>query len=181
MKNLKKYATGKIVIFNLVLTYSVYALMLVITIPALLNYSQGLTILDLKPAGYTYEYVNHLFHMLGEDGRSYYLHYQLPLDFVYPLLFALSGFLTLAYFIRKLEFFNSFWKKLVYLPVIAAIADYLENFGIIQLLVSFPDLHNGMVITSSCFSIAKSSVTTLYFVALFTLIIMTFIRRYKTS
>ncbi|MFT5821632.1 MAG: hypothetical protein ACI8ZM_002886 [Crocinitomix sp.] len=181
MKNLKKYATGKIVIISLILTYSVYAIMLLITIPDLLNYSQGLTILDLKPTGYTLEYVNHLFQMLGEDGRSYYLHYQLPIDFIYPLFFALSGFLTLVYFIRKSGFSHSFWKKIIYLPILAGIADYLENFGIIQLLGSFPNMHNGMVITSSCFSIAKSGATTLYFIALLSIIILTFVKKFRNS
>ncbi|NOQ70694.1 MAG: hypothetical protein GQ574_01760 [Crocinitomix sp.] len=181
MKNLKKYATGKNVIISLVATYSVYAIMILITIPNLTNYSDVLTILDLKPSGYTQEYVINLFQNLGENGRAYYLHYQLPIDFLYPLFFAISGFLTLFYFISKLKLSQSFWKWLNYLPIIAGIADYLENFGIIQLLASFPKINEAMVMTTSCFSIVKSAATTLYFLSLITLLIMTLVRRYNRS
>lgn len=181
MERLKKYVAGKNVIISFILTYAVYAIMLLHTIPTLLIYSKGITLPDMMPLGYNAEHIYNLLTELGVEGRAYYLAYQLPIDFIYPLLFALSGYLSLVYFQHKLHLKNTIWSILVFLPVIAGAADYLENIGIISFLNSFPEIPVGTVNLNSAISIVKSMATTLYFVLLLIMVGKSIINFFKKA
>ncbi len=181
MERLKKYATGRNVIISFIVTYTVYAIMIFYTIPALLIYSKGIILPDMMPLGYNAEHIHNLLTELGEEGRTYYLTHQLPIDFIYPLLFALSGYLCLVYFQYKLHLKNAIWSVIVFLPVIAGTADYIENFGIIYFLNAFPDVQDGTVNVNSVISIIKSMTTTLYFITLIILIGKSIINFFKKS
>ena len=74
-------------------------MMLTITIPMVMSFSDGMKLLDMMPAGYSAEYVNTLLNTLGEQGRNAYLFQQIPVDMVYPFLFAVSYCLLFAYFL----------------------------------------------------------------------------------
>lgn len=175
MKTLKKIldnnSSGKKVLILFILTNLVYVLMLLFTIPATMEFANGMKLLDMMPLGYDGTYVEMLFSALGEEGRQFYLYKQLPLDFLYPLLFILSYSLLLAYFLKKLNKFNS-WFYLCLLPVIAGIADYAENLGIISLLNAYPNISSSTVNITGAFSVLKSSATTIYFVTLLTVLII---------
>lgn len=157
---------GKKVLFFFVLTNLIYILMLTVTIPRVMGYANGMQLLDMMPLGYDLEYVNALFETLEPTGRDAYLYYQLPIDMVYPALFGISYCLVLAYFLKKLNKFDTKLWYLCLLPPFAGLSDYLENFGIINLLTNYPNLTSGMVTTTAFFSLLKSGVTTLYFLIL---------------
>lgn len=153
--------------------------MLTVTIPKVMGYTNGMKLLDMMPLGYDLDYVNALFNTLGPKGREVYLYRQLPVDMVYPALFGISYYLLLAYFLKKLNKFNS---KLFYfclLPPFAGLADYLENIGIISLLTNYPNLTSGMVTTTAFFSLLKSAGTTLYFMILLVTLILLGIKTLK--
>ena len=174
---------GKVLIF-FILTNLIYVFMLTITIPKTMEFSDGMKLLDMMPTGYNSEYIQTLFSTLGEDGRGVYLFNQIPVDMIYPFLFGISYCLLIAYFLKKLNKFNSLFFYLCLLPVIAGLADYLENFGIITMLNNYPNLSQISMTTTNIFSIVKSMATTIYFVALIiTLIILGIktIRERKTS
>src|SRR5690554_3746095 len=103
--------------------------MLTVTIPKTMSHANGLNLLDMMPAGYNLNYVDELFDSLGEIGRETYLTNQIPVDMIYPLLFGLSYCLLLAYLLKKLKKLNAPFIYLCLLPIIAGIADYMENFG----------------------------------------------------
>ena len=168
---LLKNSRGKKVLFLFVLTNIVYMAMLMVTIPKVIGHTDGLRILDMMPMGYDLEYVKQLFETLGPEGRNSYLFYQLPLDMVYPFLFGWSYCLLLAYFLRKL---NKLHCPLIYcclLPVLAAIADYAENMGILNLLVDYPEISDTAVIVTSMSTLLKSVTTTVYFLVLISIFI----------
>lgn len=174
---------GKVLIF-FILTNLIYVFMLTITIPKTMEFSDGMKLLDMMPTGYNSEYIQTLFSTLGEDGRGVYLFNQIPVDMIYPFLFGIGYCLLIAYFLKKLNKFNSLFFYLCLLPVIAGLADYLENFGIITMLNNYPNLSQISMTTTNIFSIVKSMATTIYFVALIiTLIILGIktIRERKTS
>lgn len=81
-----------------------------------------------------YAFLSHL----GADGRKAYLTTQMWVDSVYPLIY---GFM-LALIIGKIHAnAPGLTKKLNYLnlvPIAAACADYLENAGIIVMLLAYP-------------------------------------------
>lgn len=181
IKQLKKHLTGKKVLVLFTLTNIVYAYMLIVTIPATMQFSNELQLLDMMPAGYNLEYVNTLFHTLGENGRQTYLSKQIPVDMIYPLLFGISYAAVLAYFLLKLPKLNSTYLYLCLLPILAGIADYFENIGIIKMLNKYPNVTETMVNTTSTFSVIKSSATSIYFLALIVTLIVLGIQKMKSS
>jgi hypothetical protein len=171
-KFIERNISGKKVLGLFILTNIVYILMLTVTIPRTMNHSNGLKLLDMMPTGYNLNYVSKLFDSLGEIGRGIYLTNQLPVDMIYPLLFGLSYCLLLAYFLKKLKKLKVPYNYLCLLPIIAGIADYLENFGILLMLKKYPDLTQGMVSVISSFSVIKSVSTSIFFVTLIIILIL---------
>ena len=153
--------------------------MLFVTIPKTIAYSGGMKLLDMMPQGYDSKYVNELFNKLGEEGREVYLFKQIPVDMIYPFLFGMTYSLLIAYFLEKLDKLNTPFFYLCLVPIIAGIADYLENFGIITMLNDFPDLSMTQVNVTNIFTLIKSLSTTLFFLILIVIIILVGVRRLK--
>lgn len=118
-------------------TMSIYGIMLGVTIPKLHLYSIGLPIFDEVPM-FDMELIMNLLFDLREAGRAYYMNYQLPLDTLYIGLFAFSYYHILGHFIEKLQLKK--WRFVVFLPIISAVFDFLENICIFQALRSFPEI-----------------------------------------
>ena len=120
-----------------------------------------------------------LFETLGENGRKVYLMNQLPVDMVYPFLFGVSYCLLIGYFLKKLNKLDSVFFYLCFLPLIAGIADYAENFGILTLLNNFPDFSPITAKVTNVFSVIKSMTTTIFFVALIITLLILGIKKIK--
>jgi hypothetical protein len=170
-KLIKQNLGGKKILFLFVLTNIVYASMLLITIPQVMQFSDGMALLDMMPAGYSHAYVRTLFDTLGEPGRNAYLYRQIPLDMLYPGLFGVSYCLIMAYFLNKLDRLDSKLFYLCLIPVFSAVFDYGENIGIITMLGSYPDISGLAAQTTAVFSVLKSTSTSLYFIALLLVLI----------
>ena len=171
-KILERNISGKKVLGLFILTNFVYAFMLIVTIPKTMKFSNGMKILDMIPNGYDLNYVSELFRSLGEIGRKTYLTNQIPVDMIYPLLFGLTYCLLLGYFLKKQNKLNAPYTYLCLLPIIAGISDYMENFGIITMLKSYPKLTEIIVKTTSSFSIIKSISTSIFFIVLIIILII---------
>lgn len=180
-KILEKNISGKKVLGLFILTNVVYLFMLMVTIPKTMGFSNGMKLLDMLPTGYNQDYVNELFRTLGENGREIYLTNQLPVDMIYPLLFGLTYSLLLAYFLKKLNKLKSLFTYLCLLPIIAGIADYMENIGIITMLNSYPDLTEITVNATNTFSVIKGTSTSMFFIALIVILIILGIKYVKTN
>ncbi|MCM4151004.1 hypothetical protein DHD05_05310 [Arenibacter sp. N53] len=163
---IKRNISGKKVLLLFILVNLVYVFMLAVTIPKTMGFSKGLKLLDMMPGGYNSEYIKTLFGNLGEVGRSVYLYQQIPVDMIYPGLFAISYCLVMGYFLQKLQKLDTVYFYLTLLPIVAGIADYLENFGIITMLNSYPEVSQLSMGLTNTFTIVKSMATTIYFVAL---------------
>lgn len=163
---LKKLASGKLVLGLFIATMAVYLTMLLYTVPAVERFAPGKALFDLSPAGYSYEYAVSLLEELGPEGRSVYLYRQLPVDFIYPGLFAISYSLLLALIFRKGYASDSKILYFVVIPLFGGLFDYLENICIIQMIRSYPTVPHGLVNVSSTFTILKSGFTTAFFVLL---------------
>ena len=181
---ISKHNSGKKVLGLFILTNIVYMLMLTVTIPKTMEFSNGMRLLDMVPMGYDSTYVSELFNSLGEIGREVYLTNQIPVDMFYPLLFGLTYSLLLAYFLKKLNKLKTPFSYLCLLPIIAGIADYFENFGIITMLINYPELNELAVKITSSFSLIKSISTSAFFIVLIVILIILgvkFIKGNKTS
>ena len=184
LKFIEKNISGKKVLSLFILTNLVYTFMLTVTIPKTMEFSNGMKLLDMMPTGYDLNYVSELFTSLGENGRLTYLTNQIPVDMIYPLLFGLSYCLLLGYLLKKMNKLNSRYIYLCLIPIIAGIADYLENIGIITMLKNYPELTEFVVKITSSFSLIKSISTSAFFIVLIVMLIILgikFMKRNKTS
>jgi hypothetical protein len=168
---------GKKILILFVLTNVVYAIMLTITIPAVMNYAGGMKLPDMLPAGYSPEYVHSLLTALGSEGRNAYLFQQMPLDFMYPGLFGISYCLLFAFLLKKLNKLDGVLFYACFVPLFAGLFDYLENIGIITLLIRYPDHSTTLSHLTNVFSILKSSLTTIYFI-FFLITLLTLLTKY---
>ena len=98
---LRKHLHGKKVLILLVLTNLLYGFMILITIPKVMQYTQGMKIFDMMPTGYDAEYAKTLLDTLGTAGRNTYLYSQIPADLIYPGLFGISYCILIAYFLKS--------------------------------------------------------------------------------
>ncbi len=176
---LKKYSTGTKVLVWFLITQVVYLTMLLVTIPKVLTHASEMKLLDMMPTGYDIDYVKMLFENLGQAGREAYLYRQIPLDLIYPLLFSISFSLLLVHILKMITKEGSKVFYLCLLPVAVGFFDYLENFGIIRMLVTYPDISIFAAKTTNVFSILKSMFTTLYFIALLVSILILLLKRIK--
>jgi len=171
MKNLRSMiqekATDRTVLLLFILTMASYLYMLMFTIPMVENYALGIDLFDLSPSGYSYEHAILLMNNLGESGRSIYLTRQLPADFIYPGLFAISYSLLLTWLFLKSFDPKSWVYFLGFIPILAGLFDYLENIGIILMINTYPNLTPGLVRFASITTVLKSSFTTIFFLVLF--------------
>jgi len=178
-KIIEKHISGKKVLGLFILTNLVYAYMLVVTIPKTMAFSNGMKLLDMMPTGYDFNYVNKLFSTLENTGRDTYLTSQIPVDMIYPFLFGISYGAVMAYFLKKLNKLNTPFVYLCLLPIIAGIADYLENIGIIVMLKTYPEFTEPMANTTSIFSVIKSMSTSIYFITLIVVLLVLGINYFK--
>ena len=160
---MQRVSTGKVVIAFIIPAIIVYFAMLLYTIPQVSAYAPGINLFDLSPTGYSFEYANKLLDTLGSDGRELYLYRQLPLDFIYPGLFAGSCSLLLSWLFLKTQKTNSKLFYCSYIPVAAGLFDYFENVFIVSILTSYPNVSEVSISFASSMTIAKSVLTTAFF------------------
>ncbi len=173
MQNLiKNNIGGKKIIALLIITNSLYVLMLAVTIPTVMHFSGGMKILDMMPLGYDPGYVNTLLNALGEKGRQAYLYNQIPVDLFFPFFSGITYCLLIAFFLNKLGKLNGNYFIFCFVPLFAGLFDYCENTGIISMLRSYPG--NSILLSqiTNVFSVLKSSFTTFYLSILIILLII---------
>jgi len=164
---LQKYATGKVVSVLFIVTMAVYLTMLLYSIPAVISFAPDMILFDLSPTGYTPDYAASLLEALGPEGRAAYLTLQLPLDFLYPGLFAITYSLLLTWLFSKGAEPGSriFYFSLV--PMLAGLFDYIENVFIVVMLKSYPEVSLNIVELASLFTVLKSGFSTGFFILFF--------------
>lgn len=170
-------ASWKKVLLLLIPTLGTYFTMLFYSIPKVMEYTNGMKILDLIPMGYNSEYAQKLFETLGKTGRNIYLWEQIPLDMIYPILFAITFSLFLALVLKKAFSQEKNLQKLCILPAIAGLFDYLENIGIIIMIQIFPTFNNGIANITNIFSVSKSLTTTISFTLIIIGLITLFLKK----
>lgn len=131
---------------------------------------------DLRPAGYSPADAAGLLDALGEAGRQYYLTWQIPLDTLYPALMALTLMSTLRWCAKK------FGPTLMTrvggpLAIMAAAFDYLENLGIVFMLLAGLGSHPALIRAASLATILKSTFTTVALLAVLASLVTILFRR----
>lgn len=166
IRYLQEVATGRLVLVLFIVTMAVYAVILLYTIPAVLANAPEMQLFDMSPGGYSLEYAVGLLDAIGVEGRQTYAALQLPVDFVYPGLFAVTYTLLLIWLFNKGFAQQSVIFYFAFVPTVAGIFDYLENVGIIMMLRSYPELSPATVAFASASSVIKSVFTIGFYILL---------------
>ena len=163
---LQSASKGRTVLILFILTNVFYGAILGYSIPLVLSFAPESVLFDMSPTGYSYDDAIILLQSLGREGRNAYLAVQIPIDLVYPGLFAISYGLLITWVLKKFLPRQSRLFFFAFVPVFAGIFDYLENAAVVAMLNGFPDISEAIVTSASSFTIAKSGLTTLFFVGL---------------
>lgn len=175
----RKNSSGKKVLLFVLLANLVYCTMVLHTIPLVMQHAQGMQLPDMMPAGYDDKQVAQLFNALGEAGRHAYLFRQIPVDMIYPPLFALAYGLLIAFLLKKVD--GSGCAYLCWLPLLATFFDFAENLCLVFLLNGYPQLSGAVVRLACMATILKSALTILAFAAIFILAILFAYRKTRKS
>ena len=169
----RKMISGKLVLALLLPALSIYCLMIFVTLAHLSALAGGQPVFDMMPAGYGLTYAGALLDSLGEEGRRYYLTRQIPLDLIYPILFAVSFWALSNWLALRITRYARFFRAIGYIPIVAGAFDYVENGLVVLMLRSYPSLSPTLVQWASGASLAKSAVTTLFFCLLLAVLFWT--------
>ena len=164
-----RHIKGKRVLIWVSITYLIYAFILLVSIPSVSKFTGGMNTFNMMPFGYSSEYVLKLLSTLGTEGRHAYLLHQIPLDLVFPFIFAFGNCLLIGFLLNKI---NSLKGKLMYLcllPVFASWFDYLENVGVMTMLLKYPTVTEFVIHFTEFFSVTKSLLMNIFFIVLFVL------------
>ena len=175
----QKASNGRTVLILFILTNLVYGTILGYSIPLVLSFAPQAILFDMSPGGYSYADALKLLQSLGPEGRDAYLTVQLPIDLVYPAMFAISYALLITWILKQYLPSQSRLFLVAFIPILAGFFDYLENAGIAAMLTTFPEIPETLVTSASSFTIAKSVLTTLFFVTLITALLFLATRYFK--
>jgi len=128
----------------------------------------GARILDFE-FGFTYEVAQEILTALGDEGRAFYLRSLILLDTPFPItvMLALVSYISL---LLKHTSVKKMIRYLLIIPVLFMLFDYIENIGIIIMLINHPNLPRWAVMMSSISGMLKyisSAVSVVAVVALF--------------
>lgn len=140
----------------------VYLIMVLWSLPAISQAAGGLVPFDMRPGGYSHAEARAFLAQLSDEGRLLYQGTQHWLDSAYPALLGL----TLA--LGMMVIYGGIFGKIgAALAVLVAVTDYLENAAVAVLLkADLGDVSEAMVAAASRWTVAKSGLSTVVFVAL---------------
>ena len=132
------------------LILSVNLLDMPISLPRMKALTGGHTILDMVPF-YTAEKAYQMLTAYGPAGRQHYLRILFSVDIVLPILAA--SFLAVA--MTMVFPAGHSLRKLNVAPVLALLADYLENAAVLALLLYYPNHLDGVASVAGVITLAK--------------------------
>lgn len=146
----------------------------------LLKITGGVNILDFS-FGYSVSRAYDILMRMGVEGRSYYLTYILPMDFIFPILGGLFYFMVISFLLKLIPIKYDTYYNLILIPLAGTFCDITENLCIILMLLNYPGKLSMLCNFSSTFTICKFVFTSLSMVTIAVLIIIYVIKKMKTE
>ncbi len=147
----ERWATGR----NILILLGLFLLFTLVVFPLLnsrlTQLSNGISLID-NEFSYTPEKAFQMITAYGSEGRSLYIAMTLTADLVYPIIYGLLFLLAMIYFFRSTFAPDSVVQGVIYIPLAAMAADYLENICLVILLAAFPNWLEGMAQAANIFT-----------------------------
>lgn len=173
---LQKTSSVKSISILFVVSHLILLSMMVFTFPAI-NNQIGTKAFDLQTFGYSVSMAESIVNNLNPYTTQLYLFPQLTfLDLIYPLLLAL---LLSSLLFRMANNNSKLGSWIVFIPFLAMIFDYLENICIILMISKSIEISTSFVFISSSFTVLKSLLTSIAWLAIFIYFIKWVILRIK--
>lgn len=169
----RRAGTPEIIILAVLYVLTVSAMVFVL-IPAIFRDLPGMTIFDLTSTGYDAAHVIALREGISARGMDIYTKLQLPLDFVFPVIYGLF-YLALG---NKL--FGRVTAPLLVAVTALCVSDYVENSLSYYLLLA-QDLNASMVVFASAVTMLKTALIFIVTVVLLRGIVVAASRRKKRT
>jgi hypothetical protein len=151
---LRQFPSGWLVAALLVASGLLWAVMFFGPLAQLSHLAGGAAPFDVRPFGYSYDEARAFLSAIGEQGRHYYGYRELPLDMIYPPLYAVSRglalwWLTMPGRVRAAPLRRRWRFALAAIPVVMASLDMIENVCIARMLSTWPELSPALVQVAS--------------------------------
>ncbi|MHA1902433.1 MAG: hypothetical protein ACXADL_00020 [Candidatus Thorarchaeota archaeon] len=126
--------------------------------------------------GYSYAEIIEAFHILGPDGLIVWLQVHM-LDFLFPIAYSSALVFGLAMELRALLQDRTILRYLIFIPIVAAIADYIENILIASQALVYPNLSETIISIASFITTMKWILLYLAFALVLVLILILIYKR----
>ncbi|MCZ2443282.1 MAG: hypothetical protein LC101_05870 [Flavobacteriales bacterium] len=165
----------------LLIWFALYAIVAFYFMPIATNritpYLEDRTIPDLE-AGYDFDHIEELMDVMGLEGREAYRQMLLGVDLIYPVIYAMLLATGIVYFLtRTFPSIRLLWLMGIF-PFFAMLADYVENFSMVQIISSFPDINPHTVARASSATTLKWGFVFLSLVVLSISLLANLIKRF---
>jgi len=150
----KKTSTGKKTLIFFLIFLAFNFLFNLFIIPQFNTYSGNISMLDVS-RGYDIHLAEKFITKTPKEALSFYLRCFLPVDLVFPIIYALFFSFTLAFLFSKLTLKTNKIELLLLFPFLMAATDYIENIGIAFMIVMNPKFNNVFAAVIMFFSSLK--------------------------
>lgn len=136
-------------------------------------------LLDVEVFGFDEEKVHQIMTALGKEGRKQYIRFHRHQDFIFPFTYAF--FLSITLFLLAGKRFRSNLPAIItsLIPLLAMMADFIENHYITLICKQYPDTEPGIIQAASLANSAKSLFLLITFGAVILLLIGNAIQRLR--
>ena len=177
---LQRWATGR----NVGIFLGLFLLFEIVILPVagakIQSYSGGLGPLDLtmglSPAD-TYARLT----AYTADGRAFYLLIELTADILFPITYGLFFSLALALVFQRAFPAESAMQRLILVPLVGMLVDFLENVGIVLMLLLYPQELGPVAAITALVTVVKWLLTGLSMVLIIIGIVALIMQRRKAS
>ncbi|MFW9962508.1 MAG: hypothetical protein ACFFCX_03030 [Candidatus Sifarchaeia archaeon] len=163
-----RWSTLRNLILMIVASFVVVMVMAMLTQTWVYDVYGEVTMPDTR-FSYSFNEITDVFNTLGPEGLIVWAQAHM-LDFLFPLTYMFAMAFGLNMEIRKLYPENVNIKKLVLIPLLGGIADYVENILVLTQIAVFPNLSESVILIASVITSLKWILLVIGFVTIFVLL-----------
>lgn len=179
MKKLISFVANRSNVFTVVLSLLIFMSFIIFILPQEAAKSKALGLTDSIDTSfyYTSSDLYRTAENYGEQGRAFYIRQRFTFDLIWPIVYTQFLLVSSVYFYKKTRLLKASW--LLYVSLIAAGFDYLENIMTSTVLYRYPLMTPLISDTAGIMTMMKWSTLTSAFFILIYLTLLAAVNRLK--
>jgi len=130
--------------------------------------------------GYTFAEIQVVFDGLGVEGLRAWSTVHL-LDYIFPITYMLAMIFSLGLQLKRLNYSSSNYNRVLLLPILGCIADYVENILVQTQVLAYPNLSANVISLASYVTISKWLFLGLGFGAIIVLLLVIIYQKFSAK